>query len=98
MSSSKQAIVSLVLIIPLIVSGLALVTSQNKYRKLFFSLEKEQTLSKQMDIEYSQLELDHSLLAKQLRVASKAKDSLDMVSLTPTRVDYVSLAGTALEK
>lgn len=92
MSSFKQTFVSFILIIPLIVCALMLVSSQNKYRKLFIELEKEHVSAKQMNIEYSQLELQQSMLAKQMRVASKAKESLEMVPVSPVRIDYVSLA------
>lgn len=91
MSSFKQTFVSFILIVPLIICALMLVSSQNKYRKLFIELEKENVSAKQMNIEYSQLELQQSMLAKQMRVANKAKENLEMVSVTPARIDYVSL-------
>lgn len=44
-----------------------------------------------MDVEYSQLEFQQSLLSKQMRVAAKASEALNMGPVTPNRIDYVSL-------
>ena len=59
---------NLVLFGVLIACGLMLVTSQHQARKLYVELQKEQELTKQLEIEWGQLQLEQSTWATHARI------------------------------
>ena len=59
---------NLILFGVLIVCGLMLVTSQHQARKLYVELQKVQELTKQLDIEWGQLQLEQSTWATHSRI------------------------------
>ena len=63
---SNRAILSLVSL--LMVCALLLVNSQFQARRLFIELERSQLRQKELETEWSQLQLDQSMLAKHARV------------------------------
>ena len=77
---SNRAIFSLVSL--LMVCALLLVNSQFQARRLFIELERSQLRQKELETEWSQLQLDQSMLAKHARVDSLARTSLGTVSYT----------------
>ena len=59
---------NLILFGVLIVCGLMLVTSQHQARKLYVELQKEQEFTRQLEIEWGQLQLEQSTWATHARV------------------------------
>lgn len=74
----------------LVLCALSLVTSQYQARRLFIELERAQNEARQLDIEWAQLQLDQSTLAKHSRIEANARRDLDMVALTPGRTQYLA--------
>ena len=68
----------LLLLIMVIVSALSVVTSQNKARKLFAELQKENDRAQQMEVEWGQLQLEQSTWATSARVEKIAVNQLKM--------------------
>jgi cell division protein FtsL len=73
--------------------ALSLVNAQYQARQLFIELERAQSLARQLDIEWAQLQLDQSTLGKNARIESIARGDLNMVSLTPQRTQYLTAGG-----
>jgi len=69
---------NLLLLLLLAICALSLVTSQYKSRKLFTELEQQQERSRQLDIEYGQLQLEQSTWAMHARVERIAAKRLHM--------------------
>jgi cell division protein FtsL len=67
-----------ILFFVLIVCALSLVTSQHKSRKLYFELQQQQDASKQLETEWSQLQLEQSTWAMHSRLEQVAGDLLHM--------------------
>lgn len=74
----------------LVCSALLLVNAQYQSRRLFIELERAQTLARQLDIEWAQLQLDQSTLGKHARIEASARRDLNMVALTPARTQYLT--------
>ena len=74
----------------LVLCALSLVTAQYQARQLFIELERSQSLARQLDIEWAQLQLDQSTLGKHARIEANARRDLAMVPLTPARVQYLT--------
>lgn len=81
---------NLFLFFTLIFSGLGLVNSQHKARKLYFELEQSNDASKQYDQEYGQLQLEQSTWAMHSRVELIATEQLQMQVPDATRVQVVT--------
>ena len=75
----------------LMLCALSLVTAQYRSRQLFIELERAQTLARQLDIEWAQLQLDQSTLGKHARIEANARRDLNMVELTPARTQYLTV-------
>ena len=73
----------------LVICALALVTSQHKARNSFVQLQEQQELSRQLDIEFGQLQLEQSTWAMHSRVEKIAANSLRMRVPDDTRVKQV---------
>jgi cell division protein FtsL len=71
-----------------------LVTSQHKARKLFTQLEKEQERSRQLDVEWGQLQLEQSTWAMHGRVERVARQVLHMGVPDPRRTQIVQPDGS----
>lgn len=85
-----MAKVSLLLLAILVVCALGLVTSQHKARRLFSDLEREQERSRNLDIEYGQLQLEASTWGLHSRVQKIATAALAMHAPDPRRVRLVN--------
>jgi len=88
-----MAKLNLLLLAVLIASALALVTSQNRARKLYGDLQRERELAKQLDIEWGQLQLEQSTWAMHGRIEKIATEKLGMRLPPPTRIQAVPLTG-----
>jgi len=84
---------NLLLLAILVACALALVTSQNKARKLYIDLQREHEHAKQLDIEWGQLQLEQSTWAMHGRIEKLATEKLGMEVPPPTRIQVVSLSG-----
>jgi len=73
-----MARLNLILLAIAIVCALGTVASQHRARKLFVALEKEQQRSKQLEIEFGQLQLEASTWAMQARIEKIASRKLNM--------------------
>ncbi|MDX9706828.1 MAG: cell division protein FtsL [Azospira sp.] len=58
--------------------ALGVVTSQHKARKLFQALEAEQERTRQLDVEFGQLQLELSTWATHPRIEKLARERLKM--------------------
>jgi cell division protein FtsL len=74
-----------------VASALSLVNAQYEARRLFIELERAQSLARQLDIEWSQLQLDQSTLGKHARIEASARSDLGMVPVTPARTQYLNV-------
>lgn len=82
-----------VLVLALVLCALALVNAQYQARQLFIELERAASQSRQLDIEWAQLQLDQSTLGKNARIEASATRDLNMVPLTPARTQYLTVGG-----
>ena len=83
--------ISGILVIALVLCALSLVNAQYQSRRLFVELERAQSQTRQLDIQWAQLQLDQSTLGKHARIEMNAKRDLNMVALTPARTQYLTL-------
>ena len=85
---SNRALFPLVAL--LVACSLLLVNSQFHARRLFIELEHAQLRQKKLDIEWDQLQLEQSLLAKHARIDAMARTSLGMAPPGPGRTQYMT--------
>lgn len=76
---------NLLLAMVLVLCALGVVTSQHKARKLFQQLEVEQERSRQLEVEYGQLQLELSTWATHPRIEKIARERLKMRLPDPAR-------------
>jgi cell division protein FtsL len=81
---------NIALLIALVLCALSLVNAQYQSRRLFIELERAQALARQLDIEWSQLQLDQSTLGKHARIEAVARRDLHMVPVTSARTQYLT--------
>jgi cell division protein FtsL len=81
---------SLLLTIALVLCALSVVNAQYQARRLFIELERAQAASRQLDIEWAQLQLDQSTLGKHARIEGNARRDLGMIAVTPARTQYLT--------
>jgi cell division protein FtsL len=74
----------------LVACGLSTVNAQYQARHLFVDLERAHAQAKQLDTEWSQLQLDQSTLGKHARIEEIARRELNMTQLTPNRTQYLT--------
>jgi cell division protein FtsL len=82
--------INLVLVTLLVGCALSLVNARNHSRHLFSELELLQQQARQLDIDWSQLQLDQSTLGKNARIEQIARTELNMTPLTPARTQYLT--------
>ena len=81
---------NLLLAAVLVACGLSLVNAQYQARNLFIALGKLDNQAHQLQIDYSQLQLDQSTLGKNARIEQIARTELNMAPLTPARTQYLT--------
>ena len=79
------------LMLALLGCALMLVNTQYQGRHLFIELERSKTEARQLEVEWSQLQLDQSNLGKHERIQANAARDLNMVPVTPERTQYLTL-------
>jgi len=70
------------------------VTSQHEARKLFMELERKQERTRQLAIEWGQLQLEQSTWAMRARVEKIATKQLLMKVPDVSKIKFISLAGS----
>jgi cell division protein FtsL len=83
--------INFALTLALVMCALAVVNAQYRSRSLFIELERAQAAARQLDVEWAQLQLDQSTLAKHARLEGNARRDLNMVNVTPDRTQYLTL-------
>lgn len=83
--------INLILTVLLVACALSLVNAQYQARSLFIELERAQALTRQLDIEWAQLQLDQSTLGKHARIEANARRDLQMTALSSARTQYLTL-------
>jgi cell division protein FtsL len=73
----------------LMVAALLLVTSQHRARQLSTALERAQGQTRELDVRYSQLQLEISRLAKASLIDGRVRKELKMIPLSPERTLYL---------
>ncbi|MCD6027158.1 MAG: ftsL [Solimicrobium sp.] len=74
----------------LITCALILVRTQYQARHLFIELERAQTEARQLEVAWSQLQLDQSILSKHERIQVNAMKELNMMPVTADRTQYLA--------
>ena len=82
---------NVLLLIALLACAVILVKTQYQARHLFIELERSQTEARQLEVEWSQLQLDQSNLGKHERIQANAIKDLNMVPVTNDRTQYITL-------
>jgi cell division protein FtsL len=82
--------INIVLATLLVTCSLSLVNAQYQARNLFIELGKLEQQARQLDIDWSQLQLDQSTLGKNARIEQIARTDLNMAPLTPARTQYLT--------
>jgi len=83
-----------VLLVSLLVGcALSVVNARYQARHLLIELERLQQHARQLDIDWDQLQLDQSRLAKNDRIEGIARTDLNMAPLTPARTQYLTEGG-----
>jgi cell division protein FtsL len=83
--------VNIVLLAILIACALGLVTAQHQSRKRFTELAKAQSVEKQLDVEWGQLQLEQSTWATHARIEKLATQALGMRVPEAAKVRTVNL-------
>jgi cell division protein FtsL len=83
--------INVVLTVALVLCALSVVNAQYKARRLFIELERAQAAARQLEIDWAQLQLDQSTLAKHARIEANARRDLNMVAVTPARTQYLTM-------
>ncbi len=74
----------------LITCSLLLVTSQHRARKGFIDLERAQAMARKHEVEWQQLLLDQTRLAKHSLIDAVARRDLKMQPVSPERTLYLN--------
>ena len=84
---------NLILLALVVACALGVVTSQHQARKLYVELQKEQELSKQIEVEFGQLQLEQSTWAMHARIEKIAVRDLSMRAPPPSRMQVLAHPG-----
>jgi cell division protein FtsL len=85
---------NLLLAVVAVLCALGVVTSQHRARKLFVEFEQEQEVTRSLEIEWGQLQLEQSTWAKHARVEKLAAERLQMRPPHPSKVQVVPIETT----
>ncbi|MBM5574532.1 MULTISPECIES: cell division protein FtsL [Deefgea] len=73
----------------LVICALAVITSRHKSRKLFIELQKEDVLTRKLDVEWGQLQLEQSTWAMHSRIEQEAGHNLEMQVAPSNRTQVI---------
>jgi cell division protein FtsL len=74
----------------LVACALSVVNARYQARHLLIEFERLQQQARQLDIDWTQLQLDQSTLGKNERIEQIARANLNMVPLSPARTQYLT--------
>lgn len=77
-----------------VICALGVVTGQHRARKLFVEFEREQEITRSLEVEWGQLQLEQSTWAMHARVEKLAGNRLQMRPPPPAKVQIVPLDTT----
>jgi cell division protein FtsL len=77
----------------LVCCALSVVNARYQRNHLVNDIEKLATQQRQLDIDWSQLQLDQSTLGKNERIEQIARANLNMAPLSPARTQYLTEGG-----
>jgi cell division protein FtsL len=75
----------------LVACALGLVTSQHRARRLFIDMERAQARAQQLEVQWDQLQLEQTGLAKSSRIDAKARGQLGMQPPAADRTLHMSI-------
>ncbi len=75
----------------LVLSGLALVSSQYRARQLFIDLDRARLAARKLDIEWRTLQLDQTNYSKHSLIETAAERDLKMLRPNQRRIQYITL-------
>lgn len=75
----------------LVVCALGLVGAQDRARRLFGGLERAQTRTAQLEVQWDQLQIEQTALAKASRIDARARRELAMESISPERTLHLKV-------
>lgn len=82
---------SILLTLVLVACAMGLVYSQHRARKLFIDLERAQNQARQLDVQWEQLTIEQTGLAKASLIDAKARKGLSMQRVASDRTLYLTL-------
>ena len=88
---------TLILLVVLMGSAAALVTSQHQARKLYAELEREKQAAKQIEVEWGQLQIEQSTWSMHSRIEKVASTRLRMQAPTADQTYMLQSAPPATE-
>mgnify|MGYP000163808815 CR=1 FL=1 len=74
------------LVMLVVASSLGVVASQHQARKLYAAVEREQQRTRQLEVEWGQLQLEQSTWAAHARVEKLAREKLSMRAPQPGQI------------
>ena len=81
--------INIVLTVLLMIAALLLVTAQNRARRLNTEMEQAQGQTRELEVRFSQLQIEITRLAKPSLLDARAQQDLGMIALTPERTIYL---------
>jgi cell division protein FtsL len=81
---------TLILLAVVVACSLSVVTSQHQARKLYVELQKEQELTKRLEDEWGQLQLEQGTWAMHARIEKIASTRLMMRAPSPARTQVIA--------
>ncbi|MFN4148979.1 MAG: cell division protein FtsL [Rhodocyclaceae bacterium] len=85
-----MARLNFVLLLAVLISSLAVVSTTHRARKLVTEFEREQERMRALEVEWGQLQLEQSTWAAHARVAQIARDKLGMHAPRPQQIYSIS--------
>lgn len=82
---------NLVLVLAMVICALSLISAQNRSRTLFVALERSNQIERQLENEWSTLQVELVSLSKGLRVEEVARNQLRMKVPGAPQTRYLSL-------
>ena len=81
-----MARLNLILLAAVLISALAVVSTNHRARKLITEFEREQERMRALDVEWGQLQLEQSTWANHARIEQIARDKLGMRAPRPAQI------------
>jgi cell division protein FtsL len=85
----SRSVLNAMLIVLLVMSAMSLVTSQHRARKAFIEIERQKGDMRQIEQQWSQLQLEQTAAAKHSYIEKVAHTRLSMQPVTPDRTQYI---------